>query len=172
MQRNLAKSATLDYWESGMDLGLSRDMFDSFVKYQTAMQAAFRKLRKTYGFTIVNGNRPVGSVTKELRKKISALLGETEIKNQTAGALVGAAAEHVVAANPGGVLSTRRMVRRELLYQRFKLFLLFRRQLRANLLVGPPPSPGAFAGRHLSRFSRFRSCPSVTIFWMSRVVPA
>ena len=74
VQRNLAKSASLDYWESGMDLGLSRDMFDSFVKYQTAMQAAFRQLRKNYGFTIVDGNRPVGSITKELRKKIRALL--------------------------------------------------------------------------------------------------
>jgi dTMP kinase len=71
---NLAKNATLDYWESGMDLGLSRDMFDSFVKYQTAMQAAFRQLRKNYGFTIVDGNRPVGSITRELRKKIRVLL--------------------------------------------------------------------------------------------------
>jgi dTMP kinase len=76
VQRNLAKSASLDYWESGMDLGLSRDMFDSFVKYQTAMQAAFRQLRKNYGFTIVDGNRPVGSITRELRKKIRALLPE------------------------------------------------------------------------------------------------
>jgi dTMP kinase len=76
VQRNLSKNATLDYWESGMDLGLSRDMFDSFVKYQTAMQGAFRKLQKTYGFTIVDANRPVGSITKELRKKIRALLAE------------------------------------------------------------------------------------------------
>ena len=74
VQRNLAKNATLDYWESGMDLGLSRDMFDSFLKYQTAMQVAFRQLQKTYGFTIVDGNRSVDSVTKELRKKIRALL--------------------------------------------------------------------------------------------------
>ncbi len=74
VQRNLSKNATLDYWESGMDLGLSRDMFDSFVQYQTGMQAAFRQLQKTYGFTIVNGNRPVDQVTGELRKKISAVL--------------------------------------------------------------------------------------------------
>ena len=79
VQRNLAKSATLDYWESGMDLGLSRDMFDSFLKYQTSMQGAFRKLQKTYGFTIVDGNRPVGSITKELRKKIRMVLAEKEI---------------------------------------------------------------------------------------------
>lgn len=74
VQRNLAKSASLDYWESGMDLGLSRDMFDSFVKYQTAMQTAFLRLQKTYGFTIVNCNRSVDEVNEELKKKISAVL--------------------------------------------------------------------------------------------------
>jgi dTMP kinase len=74
VQRNLAKSATLDYWESGMDLGLSRDMFDSFVKYQTAIQDVFRRLQKTYDFNIVDANRSMDSVTRELRKKIGALL--------------------------------------------------------------------------------------------------
>jgi dTMP kinase len=74
VQRNLAKNATLDYWESGLDLGLSRDVFDSFVKYQTAMQSVFHQLQKTYGFDIVDANRSVDYVTKELRKKIGALL--------------------------------------------------------------------------------------------------
>ena len=74
VQRNLAKNATLDYWESGMDLGLSRDMFDSFVKYQNAMQSEFRQLQKTYGFTIIDGNCSVESITAELRRNISALL--------------------------------------------------------------------------------------------------
>ena len=74
VQRNLSKNATLDYWESGMDLGLSRDMFDSFLQYQTAMQSAFRRLQKSYGFSIVNGNRSVEAVTGELRKKIRAVL--------------------------------------------------------------------------------------------------
>src|ERR1700761_235062 len=50
VQRNLSKTATLDYWESGMDLGLSRNVFDSFLKFQTAMQETFRKLQKTYCF--------------------------------------------------------------------------------------------------------------------------
>jgi dTMP kinase len=76
VQRNLSKNATLDYWESGMDLGLSRDMFDSFVEYQNAMESVFRQLQKTYGFTIVNGNRSVDGITNDLRKKINAVLGE------------------------------------------------------------------------------------------------
>ena len=74
VQRNLAKTATLDYWESGMDLGLSRDLFDSFVEYQTLMESAFRKLQRTYGFSIVNGTRAVDEVNAELKKKISAVL--------------------------------------------------------------------------------------------------
>ena len=74
VQRNLSKNATLDYWESGMDLGLSRDMFDSFIKYQTAIQSVFQRLQKTYGFNIVDANRSIDSVTRELRKKIGALL--------------------------------------------------------------------------------------------------
>ncbi|MEI6074931.1 MAG: dTMP kinase [Verrucomicrobiota bacterium] len=74
VQRNLSKKATLDYWESGMDLGLSRDVFDSFLKYQGAMGEAFRQLQKTYEFEIIDANRSVNSVNKELRKKINVVL--------------------------------------------------------------------------------------------------
>ena len=74
IQRNLAKTATLDYWESGMDLGLARDVFDSFLKYQAQMGDAFRQLQKTYKFEFMDANRSVNSVNKDLRKKISALL--------------------------------------------------------------------------------------------------
>ena len=74
VQRNLSKTATLDYWESGMDLGLSSNLFDSFLQYQTKMQATFRKLQKTYEFEIIDANRSTDSITKELRKKIGSLL--------------------------------------------------------------------------------------------------
>lgn len=74
VQRNFAKNAALDYWESGMDLGLSRDMFDSFLKYQTAMEQTFRQLQATYGFTIVDGMRSADAINSDLRKKIGAVL--------------------------------------------------------------------------------------------------
>jgi len=74
VQRTFAKNASLDYWESGMDLGLSRDMFDSFMKYQTAMQETFRRLQTSYGFTIVDGLRPARAINAELRKKICVVL--------------------------------------------------------------------------------------------------
>jgi dTMP kinase len=74
VQRNFAKNKALDYWESGMDLGLSRDMFDSFVQYQGKMIQQFRRLQKVYGFTIVNGERSVEEITAELKTKIAAVL--------------------------------------------------------------------------------------------------
>ena len=74
VQRNLSKSATLDYWESGMDLGFSRDMFDSFLKYQRSMEQTFQQMQVTYGFTIVDGMRSAETINADLRKKISAVL--------------------------------------------------------------------------------------------------
>ncbi len=43
VERNFAKNQALDYWESGMDLGLSRDMFDSFLQYQSLVAAKFKR---------------------------------------------------------------------------------------------------------------------------------
>ena len=74
VQRNFAKNSALDYWESGMDLGLSRDMFDSFMKYQTTVQGIYRQLQATYGFTIVDATRSADAINSDLRKKISAVL--------------------------------------------------------------------------------------------------
>jgi dTMP kinase len=83
VQRTFAKNATLDYWESGMDIGLSRDMFDSFMKYQTAMEKTFRHLQRIYEFTIVDGMRPTDTINAELRKKISGVLaGKQTLINQ------------------------------------------------------------------------------------------
>ncbi len=74
VQRNFSKNRALDYWESGMDLGLSRDMFDSFLKYQGLVQDQFRRLQSTYGFTIVDGERSVDEVNTELMHKIESIL--------------------------------------------------------------------------------------------------
>ena len=74
VQRTFAKNSALDYWESGMDLGLTRDMFDSFLKYQGLVARQFTRLQASYGFSIVDGHRSVDAVNLELRKKITAVL--------------------------------------------------------------------------------------------------
>jgi dTMP kinase len=74
VQRTFQKNLALDYWESGMDIGLSRDLFDSFLKYQTLMEERFKRLQSIYGFTIINGHRPVQVIFSELQKRIEAVL--------------------------------------------------------------------------------------------------
>ena len=74
VERNFAKNQSLDYWESGMDLGLSRDMFDSFLQYQGRVAAKFKELQATYGFTIVDGRRSPDEIHLELRRRIAAVL--------------------------------------------------------------------------------------------------
>ena len=74
VQRNFQKIQALDYWESGMDIGLSRDMFDSFLKYQALVETEFRRLQATYGFTIVNGERSIDEISAELQERVEKLL--------------------------------------------------------------------------------------------------
>jgi dTMP kinase len=75
VERNLRKNATLDYWESGRDLGLSRDSFDSFIRYQRMIQKEFASIQETYGFTTVNGNLSVRAVAGEICRRVSTLPG-------------------------------------------------------------------------------------------------
>jgi len=74
VERNFRKNAMLDYWEAGMDLGLSRDIFDSFIRYQRLIQKEFMLMQKEYGFNVINGNRPIRSIANEIRSKVERVL--------------------------------------------------------------------------------------------------
>ena len=74
VERNFQKHTTLDYWESGMDIGLSRDMFDSFMKYQKLIQREFAQMQSTYGFEVINGNRSVRAICRELQANVGRVV--------------------------------------------------------------------------------------------------
>jgi dTMP kinase len=74
VERNFQKQPTLDYWESGMDLGLSPNMFESFIRYQRLVQREFAEMQQRYGFQVVDGNRSAPSVSYQLKRGISTLL--------------------------------------------------------------------------------------------------
>ena len=76
-ERNLRKNHVLDYWESGMDIRHSGDMYDSFIKHQYQLQQISRSIGETYGFQIINGNRLQRAITNELQTKIEATLKAT-----------------------------------------------------------------------------------------------
>lgn len=74
VERNFAKNASLDYWESGMDLGLAREVFDSFLQYQELMATEFKRLQAIYGFRMVDGNRSADAIHAELQREIEAVV--------------------------------------------------------------------------------------------------
>lgn len=74
VERTLEAHSHLDYWESGMDLGLSRDWFTSFVTYQRRMRAEFRKLQRQYGFETINADRRLNTIQRDLRSRLDRVL--------------------------------------------------------------------------------------------------
>ncbi len=63
-----------DHWESGMDMGLGRDMYESFCKYQSKMLDAYERLGRYYGFTTLDANGPVDEVFEKLKRRVKLLL--------------------------------------------------------------------------------------------------
>lgn len=73
-ERNLRKNLVLNYWESGMDIRRSGDMFECFIRYQSRLQRIFRRMQKNYRFEMINGNRSIPVILNELQAKIINIL--------------------------------------------------------------------------------------------------
>ena len=65
-----------NYWESGLDLGLADNLFDSFCAYQTRLMEQLDKIAPEYGFVSVDANRPPMVIFEELKCHIGHTLGE------------------------------------------------------------------------------------------------
>ena len=76
VHRVFEKRQSLDYYESGADLGLSDDMFESFITYQQKLAKEFVVLKKKYGLTSVNGNYGIEETHKRLERQISKYLSK------------------------------------------------------------------------------------------------
>jgi dTMP kinase len=63
-----------DYWESGMDLHLGDDMYESFVEYQNRITGQFDKMVEDYGFGVIDASRSVPEVFTVLKDQISEVV--------------------------------------------------------------------------------------------------
>ncbi|MGB9124154.1 MAG: dTMP kinase [Nitrosotalea sp.] len=74
IHRVFQKNSTLDYYESGADMGLSNDMYESFLIYQKRISQEFHAMQKRYGLVPINGNRSVLEIQNDLQKRIDIFL--------------------------------------------------------------------------------------------------
>ena len=78
IHRVFKKNKALDYYESGADLGISADIFDSFIKYQYLLKKEFSIMQRKYGLIDVNGDKDINDIYEEIQTKISDFLNRTK----------------------------------------------------------------------------------------------
>ncbi len=68
-------SKGMDYWESGMDMHLGEDLYDSFCVYQQRLLEAYDAMAKEFKFEVIEtARRPVEDIHEDLRKRIEPLV--------------------------------------------------------------------------------------------------
>ena len=72
--RLLASGRGFDYWESGMDLGLGNDYYDSFIAYQKLLLKEFDRMSGEYGFQVIDASRSIKRVENDLKRLITRVI--------------------------------------------------------------------------------------------------
>jgi dTMP kinase len=68
----------MDYWESGMDLNLGKDFYDSFIAYQKYILREFNAMARRFKFVVVDASISFEETNKALKKGIGGLLDHEE----------------------------------------------------------------------------------------------
>ncbi|MGA2669023.1 MAG: dTMP kinase [Ignavibacteria bacterium] len=66
--------AGLDYWESGMDMNLGDDFYDSFVEYQKKILEEFDIMSKEYNFKVLDASKNFEETNRKLKEGILQVL--------------------------------------------------------------------------------------------------
>jgi dTMP kinase len=68
------QTSGFNYWESGMDLRLGEDLYDSYVAYQTRLLAVFDNMTDEYGFHVVDTAASVRYVSEQIMELVEPML--------------------------------------------------------------------------------------------------
>ena len=80
IKRLIAKNGALDYFESGRDIGLSTDIYNSFEIYQKRCLDEYKKLIKEYHFIELEGTKSQDEIHQKIKNEVEKLLNSGEIK--------------------------------------------------------------------------------------------
>lgn len=83
VERLLSSDRRFDYWESGMDLHLGADFYESFIEYQTRMLKVFDRMTLEYGFQVLDASRSVRRVAADLRRAIVGVIDKKRATGNT-----------------------------------------------------------------------------------------
>ena len=76
--RRVLQARGMDFWESGMDMKLGDDIYESFRAYQRGVLKEFASMSDEFNFRILDARRKVDVIQDELRRQIAAFLAESD----------------------------------------------------------------------------------------------
>lgn len=72
--KRIISTSGLNYYESGRDIGLSTDFYESFKLYQRKIISEYTKMEQEYNFVTIDGTLKIEHIQNILRMKVSELL--------------------------------------------------------------------------------------------------
>ena len=80
LKRMIGASGGLDYFESGRDIGISTDIYNSFKIYQGRCLEEYEKLKDEYNFITLDGTLSKSTIHSQIKEKVDEVLSEGIIK--------------------------------------------------------------------------------------------
>lgn len=91
--RRVLESGGMEYWESGMDLKVGDDIYDSFRSYQSKLLREYNALANEFGFRVLDARAPIDTIQEDLRRQIAEFLAvDPGIEQSARSAAPGASA--------------------------------------------------------------------------------
>lgn len=77
LNRILGGRAALKYYEAGMDLGLSRDVEESFRIFQSRILDEYEAMSREVGFHVIDATQSIEDQQREMREIVLAQIGDS-----------------------------------------------------------------------------------------------
>lgn len=79
LRRIISSKGGLDFYESGRDMGMSSDLYQSFKLYQSKIVHEYEKMIDEFQFKVIDAGQHQQHVQKILRANLKLLLGHAEV---------------------------------------------------------------------------------------------
>ncbi len=79
LTRRVLQSGGMDFWESGMDLRLADDIYDSFRAYQRALLREYDALAEEFRFHAIDARQSIDTIQGQLRDGLARFLAADQL---------------------------------------------------------------------------------------------
>jgi dTMP kinase len=79
LRRIITTRGGLDFYESGRDIGMSTDLYQSFKLYQSQIMFEFERMAAEDKFITVSAEEPIENIQKVLRRELGTLLSDKSL---------------------------------------------------------------------------------------------